>query len=87
MNYTSLSERFSEWKTEMKRVIETGNAVPVAAASPEWYVGLAVSPVSFSRQLGDMQVAMLRANTMRPDMGQTGGAESKQAGVQSQLSA
>ena len=31
------------------------------AMRAEWFTGLAVSPAAFSRQLGDMQVAMQRA--------------------------
>ncbi len=31
-------------------------------SSPEWYTGLVVSPASFSRQLSEMQLSLMRAN-------------------------
>ncbi|HEU5022026.1 MAG TPA: hypothetical protein VFT60_09040 [Bryobacteraceae bacterium] len=59
---SSLPPRAPESKTAIR---QTGiSARPVRRDVPmraEWFTGLAVSPASFSRQLGDMQVAMQRA--------------------------
>ena len=63
MNWTSLALRLREWITEMKQTLETARSESRATDSPEWYAGLAVSPASFSTQLGDLQVSLLRANT------------------------
>lgn len=60
MDYSRLSERLLRWKAEIRRNPEEDDRYPVS--SPDWFAGLAVSPASFSRQLGDMQVAMLQAN-------------------------
>lgn len=65
MDHNSLANRLLEWKADMMRTIDAGADDPNAARYPEWYAGLAVSPASFSRQLGSMQVAMLRANGLR----------------------
>lgn len=66
MDFSALATRLREWKTELKRTIEAGTAGPAVTGSPDWYAGLAVSPASFSQQLGDMQIAMLSANTKHP---------------------
>jgi hypothetical protein len=63
MDYSALTARLDEWKTELKRVLEAGTSAPAVTGAPEWYAGLAVSPASFSQQLGDMQIAMLSAGT------------------------
>ena len=68
MDYSSLTARFREWKSDVKRTLEAGTSGPTEAGSPEWYTGLAVSPASFSRQLGDMQIAMLREKTVHTEM-------------------
>ena len=65
MDYTSLATKLRGWKTDIRRTLDTGRSESAPAGSPEWYAGLAVSPASFSRQLGDMQTAMLRANSKR----------------------
>jgi hypothetical protein len=64
-----IRKRLAAWLRD--RRAEIGQAMTAAksetnsATSPEWYTGLAVSPASFSRQLGDMQTSLLRANTAR----------------------
>ncbi len=68
MDYSSLTARFREWKADVRRTLEAGTSGPTEAGSPEWYTGLAVSPASFSRQLGDMQIAMLREKTVSTEM-------------------
>jgi hypothetical protein len=65
MDFTMLTTRFREWKAELMRIPVNNHSVPAATSSPEWYTGLAVSPASFSRQLGDMQLSLLRANGSR----------------------
>jgi hypothetical protein len=65
MDYTKLTTRFREWKAELKQAPGIAHYEPVPTSSPEWFAGLAVSPASFSRQLGDMQLSLLRANTSR----------------------
>jgi len=65
MDFTSLTARIREWKSEMKQTLEASNSVPTATDSPQWYAGLAVSPAAFSRQLGDMQLSMLKENKSR----------------------
>jgi hypothetical protein len=62
MNWTSLAEQFREWTAEMKRTREAARSGPASTDFPEWYTGLEVSPASFSRQLGDMQTSLLKAN-------------------------
>lgn len=76
MDYSSLTARFREWKAEVKRTLEAGTSGPVEAGLPEWYTGLAVSPASFSRQLGDMQVAMLREKTVTTEIAHVSARES-----------
>jgi len=53
------------------------SSAPTTAGAPEWYAGLAVSPASFSRQLGEMQTSLQRANSVA----QLGGAEAEQMTV------
>jgi len=65
MDYTTLTTRFREWKAELKQIPATINSEPAPTNSPEWFAGLAVSPASFSRQLSDMQLSLLRANMSR----------------------
>ena len=60
----------------MRLTPEDANSGPNAVdSSPEWYAGLAVSPASFSQQLGNMQISMLRANTLRANSPQADSAE------------
>jgi len=59
MVYSSLPPRATESKAEIRRTRSSRR--PEAAMRAEWFTGLAVSPVSFSRQLSDMQLAMQRA--------------------------
>jgi hypothetical protein len=65
MNFASLTERLRGWKTEVKRTLEAPDAERAASLSPSWYAGLAVSPASFSRQLGEMQLSLLRETSDR----------------------
>jgi hypothetical protein len=60
-----LAAWFRDRRAEIGQVMTAAKSEPNAATSPEWYTGLAVSPASFSRQLGDMQISLLRANTVR----------------------
>jgi hypothetical protein len=67
MTWTSLAERFRTWQAAIRRTLEVTASDPGTTNSPEWYAGLAVSPASFSRQLGDMQASLVRANTVHPN--------------------
>jgi hypothetical protein len=60
MSFASLTERLRGWKAEVKRTLEAPDAERAASLSPTWYAGLAVSPASFSHQLGEMQLSLLR---------------------------
>ena len=84
MDFSSLTARLHEWKTEFRRTLETGASGPEATGTPEWYTGLAVSPASFSQQLGDMQKSILRANADAPEAGRT--SHDGMAETESQLS-
>ncbi|HVY92930.1 MAG TPA: hypothetical protein VHA14_09285 [Bryobacteraceae bacterium] len=59
MTYSSLPPRVTESKTEIRHTASQKR--PEAVMRVEWFTGLAVSPVAFSRQLGDLQLAMQRA--------------------------
>jgi hypothetical protein len=59
MAYSSLPPRVTESKTEIRHA--AGQQRPETVMRVEWFTGLAVSPVAFSRQLGDLQLAMQRA--------------------------
>jgi hypothetical protein len=65
MDYTTVTTRFREWKAELKQLPGIAHSEPIPTSCPEWYAGLAVSPAAFSRQLGDMQISLLRANMSR----------------------
>jgi len=65
MSIASLTKRLHGWKTEVKRTMEAPDAERAASHSPAWYAGLAVSPASFSRQLGEMQLSLQRESTKR----------------------
>ncbi len=60
-----LAAWFRDRRAEIGQAMTAAKSEPNAATSPEWYAGLAVSPASFSRHLGDMQSSLLRANTPR----------------------
>lgn len=60
-----LRTRFREWAARLKRIAAMGYSVSAYSSSANWSGGLAVSPASFSRQLGDMHLSLLRANTSR----------------------
>jgi hypothetical protein len=61
-----IANRLAAWirdrKAEIRQAITAARSEPSSTSSPEWYAGLVVSPSSFSRQLGDMQVSLMRAN-------------------------
>jgi hypothetical protein len=61
---------FRDGTAEVWQAITAARSEPSATCSPEWYAGLVVSPTSFSRQLGDMQLSLMRANEIHQ---QTGG--------------
>ena len=67
MDYIMLKSRFREWMAELKQLPAVARSEPAPATSLEWCAGLVVNPASFSRQLGDMQVSLLRANLSRPE--------------------
>jgi hypothetical protein len=67
MDYNMLSARFRQWRNELKRIPAMIHSGPSPASSPEWFTGLAVSPASFSRQLSEMQLSLLRANMSPPE--------------------
>lgn len=64
-----ISNRLVAWirdrGAEVQKVLAAARSEPSPTSSPEWYAGLVVSPASFSRQLGDMQVSLMRANEPR----------------------
>jgi hypothetical protein len=66
MTYNSPATLFRHVKAHVTRFVVAARAEPNPDGSPEWYTGLVVSPSSFSRQLGDMQVSLLRANAPQP---------------------
>jgi hypothetical protein len=63
MDYSTLTTRFREWTAELRQIPAMSDSGRTGA--PEWYAGLAVCPAAFSRQLGDMQLSLLRANKSR----------------------
>jgi hypothetical protein len=65
MSIASLTKRLHGWKTEVKRTLEAPDAERAASHSPAWYAGLAVSPASFSHQLGEMQLSLMRESSHR----------------------
>jgi hypothetical protein len=69
-----ISNRLGAWfrdrKAEIRQALTAARSEPGTASSPEWYAGLVVSPASFSRQLGDMQLSLLRANAPEPQQAQ-----------------
>ncbi len=71
MSIASLTKRLHGWKTEVKKTLEAPDAERAASHSPAWYAGLAVSPASFSRQLGEMQLSLLRESSHRANPADT----------------
>jgi hypothetical protein len=76
-----MMNRFVAWfrdrKTKVRQAIIAAKSGPGETCAPEWYAGLVVSPASFSRQLGDMQISLMRANEpgqAAERLGQTGTA-------------
>jgi hypothetical protein len=65
MKWTSLLTKFREWKQGISDILEYGMTDPIKQR-PELYTGLVVSPSSFSKQLGDLQVSLQRANAPQP---------------------
>lgn len=63
MTWTHLAERFRAWQEGIKQALNVSESDRNGTYSPEWYAGLVVSPASFSRQLGDLQASLVRANT------------------------
>jgi hypothetical protein len=65
------SKRLLEWICDRRayigRAVAAARAEPGPTSSPEWYAGLVVSPASFSRQLSDMQLSLMRANDPQSD--------------------
>jgi hypothetical protein len=61
-----ISNRLAAWirdrKAEIRQALTAARSEPSPNSSPEWYTGLVVSPASFSRQLGEMQLSLMRAN-------------------------
>ena len=55
-----ISNRLEAWirdrKADIRQALAAARSEPSPTSSPEWYAGLVVSPASFSRQLGDMQL-------------------------------
>lgn len=64
MNSNRLVVWIRDRKAEVRQVITAARSEPSPTSSPEWFAGLVVSPVSFSKQLSDMQVSLMRANEM-----------------------
>ena len=50
------------WQAQIKETLRESKSRPNELDSAMW-AGMAVSPDSFSRQLGEMQVSLQRANT------------------------
>ncbi len=69
-----ISNRLEAWIRDRKgcgypaagHTATAARSEPSPTSSPEWYAGLVVSPASFSRQLGDMQLSLMRANVGEP---------------------
>jgi hypothetical protein len=61
-----ISNRLEAWirarKADIRQAMTAARSEPSPTSTPEWYAGLVVSPVAFSRQLGDMQLSLMRAN-------------------------
>ena len=60
-----ISNRLALWIRDRKaefRQVTAAKSEPSPTSSPEWFTGLVVSPASFSQQLGDMQLSLMRAN-------------------------
>jgi hypothetical protein len=62
MNSNRLVAWIRDRRAEIRQAMTAARSEPSPTSSPEWYAGLVVSPASFSRQLGDMQVSLMRAN-------------------------
>lgn len=86
MNVTSLAARIRDWKSEIQQAMAVARSEPHATDWPEWYAGLAVSPASFSRQLGQMQVSILRASTPLMNQAEADHAESEHVAVSARRS-
>jgi hypothetical protein len=85
------SKRLVAWvrdrKAEIRQAMTAAGSEPSPTSCPEWYAGLVVSPASFSRQLGDMQLSLMRANNSAPQQ-QTQGrnqAEEPVAAIQHRI--
>ncbi len=68
-----ISNRLVAWIRDRKaefRQVTAAKSEPNPTSSPEWYAGLVVSPASFSQQLGDMQLSLMRANESRANESQ-----------------
>lgn len=63
MKFKPPMAQFRAWIAEIKHTLDSGRSQPPVPGPPEWYTGLAVSPASFSRQLGTMQIALQAART------------------------
>lgn len=59
MTYSSLPPSVPESKAEIRHTASQKR--PETVMRVEWFTGLAVSPVVFSHQLGELQLAMQRA--------------------------
>jgi hypothetical protein len=81
MNRNSPAARFRNWMAEIRQFLEAAKSEPAMTDSPEWYAGLAVSPASFSGQLGELQTSLLRANTQQPAKAAAGKAAAEQIPV------
>jgi len=62
MEMTSLVTRLRGWKAEAEEMLRPCSSGPSEGIAASWYAGMAVSPASFSRQLTEMESALVRAN-------------------------
>jgi hypothetical protein len=85
MSFASLTKRLHGWKTEVKRTLEAPDAERAASHSPTWYAGLAVSPASFSRQLGEMQLSLLRESSREANPATTAELSTRELIAKNQL--
>jgi hypothetical protein len=81
MKWTAIIGRFREWISEASQAMNPGEAGSNSATLPDLYTGLAVSPASFSRQLGELQTSLLRANTSQSACAEKDGGSAEEEKV------
>ncbi len=64
--WNSIVSRVRSAKAAIENRLVNNNDADYIKPAPEWYTGLAVSPVAFSEQLGNLQLSLQRANAGHP---------------------